>query len=260
MQWVDALRHHLSERPSRAGLYAFATLMLVTLLLVLVDHALRPQSFPVRNLSIEGDFNQVSEQTMAAAVMDVVRGNFFMLDLESIRRHAESVPWVYTATVRRQWPDGVHIRFTEQQLVARWGRDAWLNTQGEVVDLKHQTGPRGLPLLSGPAGLSERVLDHYRQLDASLAAAGLRIAQLTLSARHSWSMVLDNGLQLTLGREAPEPKVERFARVYRNVFSTPASKARRVDLRYTNGFTVEWLNRGSAAQGNEVMTTGYNEG
>lgn len=260
MQWLEAMHTRMVEHPSRAGLYSFVALTVLTLALVLADHAVQPQSFPVRNLSIEGDFRQVSEPVLAAAVMDTVRGNFYMLDLEAIRHHAESVPWVHRATVRRSWPDGVHIRFTEQQLVARWGRRAWLNEQGQVVDLKDQSGPTGLPLLTGPDGHSERVLDHYRRLAATLEPVGLQIAQLTLSARHSWSIVLDNGIHLTLGRELPEPKVARFARVYRNVFAAPAGKARRVDLRYTNGFTVEWANRTNAVREADVITTGFNEG
>jgi len=260
MQWLDALRHRVAERPWRAGVYAFVTLMLLTFTLVLVDHALRPQSFPVRMVSIEGDFREVSEKEVAAAVMDAVRGNFFLLDLDTIRARAESIPWIHEATVRRDWPDGVHIRFTEQQLVARWGRQAWLNDVGQVIDLKGRSGPQGLPQLSGPDGLSERVLDHFRKLDSVLAPAGLKIAQLTLSARHSWSIALDNGILLTLGREEPESKVDRFARVYRGVLASPAARVRRVDLRYTNGFTVEWVNRSSAVRDAEAITTGLNEG
>lgn len=260
MRWLDTVQQRVAERPWRAGLYAFGTLTLLTLALLAVDTVLRPQSFPVRSVSFEGEFREVDEQALAAAVMDGVRGNFFLIDLEAIRHRAESVSWVHQATVRRRWPDGVHIRFTEQQLVARWGRSAWLNDQGQVVDLKDRAGPSGLPLLTGPAGLSERVLEHYRQLRAILAPAGLEIAQLTLSARHSWSLALDNGLTLTLGREEPESKVARFARAYPGVFGAQAGRARRVDLRYTNGFTVEWTNRASAARDAEVLATGFNEG
>lgn len=260
MQAFDALRERVAERPWRAGLYAFVALTVVTALLLVVDHALRPQSFPVRSVTFEGDFHEVDEQTLTAAVMDTVRGNFFLINLEAIRERAQSVPWLHEATVRRRWPDGVHIRFTEQQLVARWGRSAWLNDHGQVVDLKDRAGPSGLPLLSGPAGLSMRVLEHHRQLSAILAPVGIEIAQLTLSARHSWNIVLNNGLALTLGREPPEPKVARFARVYPSVFARQAGKARRVDLRYTNGFTVEWTTRADTVRDAEILATGFNEG
>jgi cell division protein FtsQ len=260
MPSFEVMQQHLVERPWRAGLYAFGVLALATLVLLAVDTLLRPESFAVRNLSFEGEFRQVDQQSLTAAVMDSVRGNFFMLNLDAIRERARTVPWVHEVTVRRRWPDGVHIRFSEQQLVARWGKNGWVNAQGEYVNLRGREGPAGLPLLVGPEGLQERVLEHYRKLNEILAPAQLQVAALTLTDRHSWNIVLHNGLVLTLGREAPEPKVERFARIYPGTLSAQATRAKRVDLRYTNGFSVEWSNRTGAPRTTEIIATGLNEG
>jgi cell division protein FtsQ len=104
------------------------------------------------------------------------------------------------------------------------------------------------------------VLEHYRKLNEILAPAQLHVAALTLTDRHSWNIVLHNGLVLTLGREAPEPKVERFARIYPGTLSAQAARAKRVDLRYTNGFSVEWSNRTGAPRTTEIIATGLNEG
>src|SRR4030065_195239 len=254
MPAFETLQQHLVERPWRAGLYAFGVLALATLVLLAVDTVLRPESFAVRSLSFEGKFKQVDQQALTAAVMDSVRGNFFLLDLDAIRERARTVPWVHEVTVRRHWPDGVHIRFSEQQLVARWGKSGWVNAQGEYVSLQGREGPAGLPLLIGPEGMKARVLEHYRKLNEILMPAEFQVASLTLNNRHAWNIVLHNGLVLTLGREEPEPKVERFARIYPRALAAQASKAKRVDLRYTNGFSVEWLNRRGAprATGNKA--------
>lgn len=260
MPSFETLQQHLAERPWRAGLYAFGALVLATLLLLAADTLLRPESFPVRNMSFEGEFRQVDQQALAAAIVDTVRGNFFLLNLDAIRARARSVPWVHEVTVRRLWPDGVHIQFSEQQLVARWGKSGWVNAQGDYVKLHGRDGPAGLPRLAGPDGLQARVLDHYRQLNAILAPAQLHIAMLTLTDRHSWNLVLHNGLALTLGREEPEPKVERFARVYPRALAVQAARVKRVDLRYTNGFSVEWVDRAGAPRAAEIMATGLNEG
>jgi cell division protein FtsQ len=260
MSSLEALQQHLIERPWRAGLYAFGALALATLVLLAADTVLRPESFAVRSVSFEGEFRQVDQQTLTAAVMESVRGNFFLLDLDAIRQHARSVPWVHEVTVRRRWPDGVHIRFSEQQLVARWGKSGWVNAQGEYVNLQRREGPAGVPLLAGPDGMQQRVLEHYRSLNDILAPVQLQVATLTLTDRHSWNIVLHNGLVLTLGREEPEPKVERFARVYPRALAAQAARAKRVDLRYTNGFSVEWANRTGAPRASEIMATGSNEG
>jgi cell division protein FtsQ len=260
MPALEAFRLQIGERPWRAGLYAFGALALATLVLLATDTVLRPDSFAVRRLSFEGEFRQVDQQALTAAVMDSVRGNFFLLDLDAIRERARRVPWVYEVTVQRRWPDGVHIRFTEQQLVARWGKSGWVNAQGDYVDLQGRAGPDGLPLLAGPDGLQARVLEHYRKLNVILAPVSLQLTALTLTDRHSWNIVLHNGLVLTLGREEPEPKVERFARVYPRALAAQAASVKRVDLRYTNGFSVEWVNRNGAPRASGIKTTGLNEG
>jgi len=260
MRSLEVLQQHILERPWRAGLYAFGALALATLVLLAADTVLRPESFAVRSVSFEGEFRQVDQQALTAAVMETVRGNFFLLNLDAIREHARQVPWVHEVTVRRRWPDGVHIRFSEQQLVARWGKGGWVNAQGEHVNLLKREGPVGLPLLTGPDGMQQRVLEHFRSLSNILAPVQLQVAALTLTDRHSWSIVLHNGLVLTLGREEPESKVERFARMYPRALATQVTKAKRVDLRYTNGFSVEWANRSGAPRAAEIMATGLNEG
>jgi cell division protein FtsQ len=260
MPALDVLRQRIAERPWRAGLYAFGTLAVATLVLLGTDTVLRPESFAVRNLSFEGEFRHVEQQALTAAVMDSVRGNFFLLDLDAIRERARKVPWVYEVTVRRRWPDGVHIRFSEQQLVARWGKSGWVNAQGEYVNLQGREGQDGLPLLAGPQGMQARVLEHYRNLNAILRPVALQVTALTLTDRHAWNIVLQNGLVLTLGREEPEPKVERFARVYPRALAAQVARAKRIDLRYTNGFSVEWANRSGAPRASEITATGLNEG
>lgn len=259
MSALETLRARIAERPWRAGVYAFSALALATLVLLVVDTVLRPESFAVRNLRFEGDFRHVDQQALSAAVMNSVRGNFFLLNLDAIRERARSVPWVDEVTVRRYWPDGVLIRFSEQQLVARWGKNGWVNAQGEYVDLQGHAGLDGLPQLSGPHGLQARVLEHYHKLNTILEPAGLQVTSLTLTDRHSWDIVLQNGLMLTLGREEPEPKIERFARVYPRALAAQVARVKRIDLRYTNGFSVEWANH-NAPRKSEIMETGLSEG
>jgi len=257
---LDSLRRQVAERPWRAGLYAFAALVVVSLGLFAVDYVLRPESFPVRSIRFEGAFGKVDQKALTDAVMGAVRGNFFLVDLDAVRRRAQSVPWVHDVSVRRSWPDGIDIQFTEQQLVARWGKGQWVNAQGETVDLQGQAGPDGLPQFQGPDGMTARVLDHYRRLTQILSPLGLTIAQLALSDRQSWSVQLDDHVILTLGREAPEPKVERFVLAYPQTLAARAAQIRRVDLRYTNGFAVEWNGRAGAGRGSNLVTTGLHEG
>ena len=207
-----------------------------------LDHVLRPSTFPVRSVSFEGPFKHVDQQQLANALVPVVSGNFYLLDLDAIKQRAERVPWVHQVSVRRQWPDGVRIRFTEQVLVARWGDSAWVNSAGEAVDLQGREGIPGLPMFQGPEGAQAELLAHYTRLSDILAPAGLHIATLQLTARRTWTIVLDNNITLVLDREEPAEKVARFARLYPSTLAALSARIKQVDLRYTNGFAVQWQN------------------
>jgi len=257
---IDAFRKHLAEHPVRAGLYAFVAVSMTTLGLFAVDSMLRPDRFAVRSVSFEGSFHHVDVNQLSMAVRDAVQNNFFLLDLDLVQARARSVPWVDQVDVRRRWPYGVHVRFTEQQLVARWSSQGWVNVRGDAVALQGAPGPDNLPLFKGPEGMQAEMLGHYQRLSGILAETGLEIATLTLSARHSWSIGLTNGVQLTLGRENPEPKVTRFARVYPLALASEVGRLRRVDLRYTNGLAVEWNHGTGRARTSDRITTGHQEG
>ena len=44
----------------------------------------------------------------------------------------EALPWVASASVRRQWPNQLQIVINEHQAVARWKNDILINGNGEL--------------------------------------------------------------------------------------------------------------------------------
>jgi len=258
MSDADSARRDSDESISlfKAALLLFALLFVMLALAFGTDRLLRTDNFPVRNVRFEGEFKHVTQQELQAAVMSVVHGNFFLLNLDAVKARVESLPWVYKASVRRQWPQDVYVRFTEQQLAAYWSDGAFLNQAGDVVRVKADDLPAEFPRLEGPEGTGAQVLEHYKSLGRILAAAGLKLERVMLTPRRTWRLVVTNGdgqgrtsiaggripgatMTIVLDREQPERKLERFARVYAQSFALLASDIRQVDLRYANGFSVE---------------------
>lgn len=241
MSGADSARRDSEENISlfKAALLLFVLLFVLLAIAFGTDRLLRSDNFPVRNVRFEGEFKHVTQQELQAVVMSVVHGNFFLLNLDAVKARVESLPWVYKASVRRQWPQDVYVRFTEQQLAAYWGEGAFLNQAGDVVRVKADDLPVEFPRLEGPEGTGAQVLEHYKSLGRILAAAGLKLERITLTPRRTWRLGLSNGMAIVLDREQPERKLERFARVYVQSFALLASDIRQVDLRYANGFSVE---------------------
>jgi cell division protein FtsQ len=229
------------------GLFRAAVLLFALLFILLVfafgaDWLLRTDNFPVRHVRFEGEFRHVTQAELEKAVMNTVHGNFFLIDLDAVKARVEALPWVYKASVRREWPQDVYVRFTEQQLVARWNDAAFLNPAGEVVRVAGPDLPADLPRLDGPDGTGAQVLEQYRNFGGILAAAGLTLQRLTLTPRRTWRLALAGGIEIVIDHEQPQEKLERFARVYAQSLAPMAANIKQVDLRYTNGFAVQWLN------------------
>lgn len=247
------------------GLFKAAVLLFLLLFALLVlafgaDWLLRTNNFPVRHVRFEGEFRHVTQQELEKAVMDVVHGNFFLLNLDKVKVRVETLPWVYKASVRRQWPQDLYVRFTEQQLAAYWSEGAFLNQAGEVVRVKDDELPAALPRLDGPEGAGPRVLEQYKNLGRILAAAGLKLERVVLTPRHTWRLALAGGMVLVLDREQSEYKLERFARVYAQSLKPLASDIRQVDLRYANGFAVERVGSQAGIKGVSGSTRSANTG
>ena len=188
MSGADSARRDSDESISlfKAATLLFALLFLLLALAFGTDRLLRTDNFPVRNVRFEGEFKHVTQQELQAAVMSVVHGNFFLLNLYAVKARVESLPWVYNASVRRQWPQDVYVRFTEQQLAAYWGDGAYLNQAGDVVRVKAVDLPAEFPRLEGPEGTGAQVLEHYKSLGRILAAAGLKLERIMLTPRRTW--------------------------------------------------------------------------
>lgn len=225
------------------------------------DWMLRAENVPVQSVRFEGPFKRVTHPELEDAVLDLMRGNFFLVDLAAVQRRLEALPWVQRAVVYRRFPQDIAVRFTEQRLAARWGESAWLNTSGEVVRMPGDALPSSLPRLDGPKGASAEALAAYRKFQATLAPLGLDLAGVALSARRTWKLEVETPaggrLTLVVGQEQPLQRLERFARAY-TALAERAASIERVDLRYTNGFAVAWHQGGGRARA--TRTAARNEG
>jgi cell division protein FtsQ len=207
-----------------------------------------PYRFPLRMVKITSKPHHLEKDELQQALAPYVRGGFFTVDVTGIHDAIEALPWVYRATVRRDWPDRLIISFVEQEPVAHWGKDALLNRHGEIFVPRKLPDKLALPFLSGPEGHERTVLEEYRRCNQTLSPLGLHIARIELNERRAWRIGLDNAVQLELGRVDTALRLQRFVRTFPEVFAGHLDALKSVDLRYSNGFSVYWQQAGSAAR------------
>lgn len=199
-----------------------------------------PQLLPIKSVQVQGTFTHITAPAVRAAIAPFLTGNFLTVDVRRVQQVVQTLPWVRRAEVRRAWPDAVHITVTEQVPVAKWGEDALVNDAGGIFSPPRATYPAGLPAVQGPEGSGEVVVAALQDMGAILAPLGLHINRLSLDERRAWSLELDNGMQVVLGRGNGYGRLLKFVRFYRRAFHDQAATVERVDLRYSNGFAVRW--------------------
>lgn len=221
-------------------------LMGVALLAAVTVWLSEPQHLPVRVVRVQGELQHVSQQEVRAAVLPYVQQGFLRIDIANVRAALEQLPWVYSVEVRRTWPDVLQVNLKEQQVLALWGEGGLVNPQGNIFRPVETVQTEGLPVLQGPEGTSVMLTAHFIELQRALTQLGLTISNVTLDERRAWRITLDNRVELMLGRSEHPERVERFIRAYPRILGPRIGTVARVDLRYTNGFAVQWREPGRA--------------
>lgn len=242
----------MTEKPQLRMVVRFTAYMTAIIVLVLaIDWVFRSGTLPVEEIRIQGEFRNVSRDHVEQRIYRHVTGNYLVMNLDEIKRDIESMPWVLSASVRRSWPSGLHISFVEQELTVRWGTAAWLNDYGNVIRFVDDKKPSmNLPLITAPDGSEKIVYPVYQEFSKLLAKHGFVISKVNVSARRSWSITLENGITLLLGRDNINTRMMRFLDVY-PVISHEQGRLSRIDLRYTNGFSVTRIYEDGAHHNNE---------
>ncbi len=198
------------------------------------------ERWPLSRLRVTGQFERVQAEQLRAAVAPYAARGFFAADLDAAQHAVEKLPWVEHAQVRKQWPDVLEIHVQEHKPFAFWGEDRLLSERGRLFPLPRDLAAGRLPRLGGPDGRTAEVVALYNEARGQFAPLGYDVARLAMDARGSWSMTLDNGMEVVVGRDDARARLQRFARVLPQLLVQQARPIARADLRYTNGFTLAW--------------------
>lgn len=203
------------------------------------EHLHDPRAYPIRKLTVDGEFRFLARDSIQTLVGGAVSGGFFEVNVQQVRRLILREPWVREASVTRVWPDTIHVSIREQRPVARWGKAGLLSATQDVFSPDPASFPPGLVRLDGPAGSELEVWTTYQRTSAQLGELGLKIGSLTLSDRRAWQVVLSDGSTLLLGRHFTQERLQRFIRAWPRILRENWPRVQTLDLRYTNGFAVK---------------------
>ncbi len=220
----------------------------VVLVLATVGYGLRvgseklrePGAFPLRRIHIEGELKNLVEADFQTVANSYLGQNFFTANLDELNAVLAANPWVEAVSVRRWWPDTVEIKLRERTVFGYWGEQDMVDINGVRFQPGTVRQPGPWPRLAGPNGHESLLIKTYQDMRNLLEPLGLHLARLVQDDRRAWWLTFDNGLQVYLGREQFEQRLQRLVQIYPRLLAAQIDRVAVVDMRYVNGFAVRW--------------------
>lgn len=229
----------------RALLMAVASaLSLLTIALLAADQLFHPEAFVIQELKIKGKFRYLEPVDVDAILRTQELGNFFSVELDSLKSKVEEMEWVESADIRRQWPNALNVSIVEHQPAMRWGDDKWVSTSGSIIALPNNIGGVNVITLNGDEAQSKHILLQATRWKKEFANDGLELRKTKLSSSQAWTLRLyyaefDSEFDLLLGSEDVAERLARFKVLFNEQLKFSEYALTRVDARYPDGLAVK---------------------
>ncbi|MGO1232979.1 MAG: cell division protein FtsQ/DivIB [Marinobacter sp.] len=205
-----------------------------------MDRMLTAMDQQIVAVDVRGEFVGESRVAVERAAGNWVGKSYFATDLEDIKAELEQRPWVASAAVKRVWPGRLEIDIREKKPLAYWSDGRLVSRSGQLFRPPNPEAAGRLPRLSGPDERVREVIAMARNMSDKLMNYGLGFSGLALETRGAWTLTLNSGVEVVLGRDQVESRFERFITVYENRLASRLDEVSRVDARYSNGVAVQW--------------------
>jgi len=208
----------------------------------LTEKMVMTENMPISSLNITGEIHYTKHSEIVRALEEINLSNFFQVDVNKVQQKIAELPWVYSVSVRKQWPDELKIYLVDQTPVALWNGDFLINSYGDVFEADLTRLTADIPHFFGPEGSETIALENFSNFNKLLNFAELSIDELVLSERFSWQLTLSDGVLLNLGRENRFERISRFMDLYSQMKLRHKNnqQVNYVDLRYDTGAAVGW--------------------
>ena len=204
---------------------------------------------PLSELVVTGDRHYTSNDDIRQAILSLGEpGTFMTQDVNVIQQQIERLPWIKQVSVRKQWPNELKIHLVEYVPVAHWNDLHMMDAEGKAFSIPaERVVKQKMPLLYGPEGSEQDVLQGYQTMSQQLAAASsvgkFTVKSVSMTARHSWQITLDDDTRIDLGRDDRNGRLQRFIDLYPRLKQQADADNKRisyVDLRYESGAAAGW--------------------
>jgi cell division protein FtsQ len=204
-----------------------------------------PDTFAISHVKIIDNSNQIEHQSLRDTIFPYLSKGMLWINLLSLQNAIENIPWVQEAIITRHFPHTLVIQIIERYPIAKWNEIQLLDSHGSIFNppAGYTFHPSGfLPSLFGPDNLQNSVWNDFQESSASLSPLGLSIKTLKLNEDGSCDILLNNDIHLIFNDKSLNVNLSQFVAVYPRICQSHEKDIESIDLRYSNGFAIQWKN------------------
>lgn len=168
--------------------------------------------------SVEVIGRERSDRNAILAALHVHRGTPILgVDLDAAKTRLEALPWVLSAAVERELPEGILVRLVERRPMAVWQhhrRFDVVDQSGAVVaDARAEDFPSLLQIVGDDAPAATGDLLALIAAEPELAR---HVTAATRVGGRRWDIALDNGIEVMLPEDGASAAWQRLAALDRD--------------------------------------------
>lgn len=195
---------------------------------------------PIQHVSVEGEFFYISKNDIQKILSEKLVNDFVDLKIKDLQVEIKNNPWVESASVRRVWPNSLVVKVKEQQPIALWGDEGFINRFGELIISNNLLKISHFPKLFGERESSNLIVKQYLELTKRLVVHELSITELSIDGTRSMRLKIDDSFDVLVGKNHFVDKIDSFLFVYSEQLKANKNEILTVDLRYSHGVAVSW--------------------
>ena len=194
---------------------------------------------PVAQVIITGERKYISDDDIYNILNDVDNQYLVKSDLQVLRSQLSSLSWVKNVIVRKSWPNKLLLLFEEFEPKMMWNEyyidvndTLFFVAESQRIDLSI------LPIIKSPSIMRDNAILMWHKLLPLLKLPDIALKQLIVNERMNWTLILDNGVKVILGRDSdviPE-KVLLLNQVF--PILSKDNQFNYIDLRYPSSLVI----------------------
>lgn len=239
MHDTQTLKWHNIKDIQQIMIVTIATAALLTLLFVgMQKKAAQPIFIDDKGLNV------AEQQQLAQVSHELGNQQFFYANLTQLAQAFTDISWVDSVALRRDWEKGIVLSVIPKKAVANFGSTQMIDARGEVfapADEQQLNNPNLIYLKTDEASVQDTMSQMYH-INEWFAGLNIHLVDVTLTSRGTWLLRFNNGLRITVDKDRSHEKLYNLANLLKgdNALAAQKHNISSIDLRYKNGFTVEY--------------------